>query len=705
MDKDAMSKPLTHRAAKGKAMRADACPDVYLDRVLTRFRLLARRRTAWLRRLWSEEGEPGGGVAVTHAEMDVHLEGRDRPEYESAWIASDESLALVNRQLTALEVAMEEDRDSLLARLRQTFGLDQKAFDLFQACLAVELDPSLRRVCAYLQDHAGRAYMTEGLATRLYGHGAAGLWTARSPLFRWELIEEKDLGPGEPHVLECDPYIRDWLSGEYYLDPFLMGRADQCVGHSPLSGWPVDDAATFVDNILAQDRAAGVRVRIIGPPSSGRRTMAAAISRRVGLSLLAIDCERIDSQGWDRTWIRAQRQAYLQPSALAWCGESITQKPWPSIVAPFPVQFLIAERDEEIPPLSGFVDYRIDMPLLGSEERLQLWQKAVPASRTWPEEKVRALVERHRLTIGQISTLSLRSASNIDEAAAMARHAARHRLGKLAQLMECPFTWDDLVVSDRVREGLADLLFEAKARARFWERPEAKRLYPQGRGLLALFAGQPGTGKTMAAQVIAADLGLDLFRIDLSTVVSKYVGETSQNLEQVLSRAATMDAVLLFDEADALFGKRTEIKDAHDRFANTDTGYLLQAIESYQGLALLTTNKKGNIDPGFIRRIRYVFEFPKPDAAQRRQIWERVVGELAGDKTLQAMGESIHRLSESVETTGAQIKFAVLAAVFAAQREDRQLATRHILRGLDHEFAKEGRVMSDRERERLLGHG
>jgi SpoVK/Ycf46/Vps4 family AAA+-type ATPase len=209
----------------------------------------------------------------------------------------------------------------------------------------------------------------------------------------------------------------------------------------------------------------------------------------------------------------------------------------------------------------------------------------------------------------------------------------------------------------------------------------------------------------MAAQVIAANLGLDLFRIDLSAVVSKYVGETSQNLERILSRAVHMDVVLLFDEADALFGKRTEIRDAHDRFANTDTGYLLQAIENYQGVALLATNKKGNIDTAFIRRIRYVFEFPRPDAAERLRIWERVIGELAGTERLEDLTGNIKTLAGDVETTGAQIKFAVLAALFAAQRDGGQLGMRHLLRGLDHEFAKEGRALSDRERERLLCHG
>ena len=289
--------------------------------------------------------------------------------------------------------------------------------------------------------------------------------------------------------------------------------------------------------------------------------------------------------------------------------------------------------------------------------------------------------------------------------AAVVRQAHHHRLGKLAQPLECPFDWDDLVINDDLRQALEDLEYEARERVAFWERPEARRLFPQGRGLLGLFSGPPGTGKSMAAQVIAASLGLDLFRIDLATVVSKYVGETSQNLERILSRAERMDVVLLFDEADALFGKRTEIRDAHDRFANTDTGYLLQAIESYDGVAILATNKRGNIDPAFIRRIRYVLEFPKPDATLRLRIWRRLIGELAGPERLETLDANLALLAGELEVTGAQIKFAILAALFAARRDGEPLAMRHLLRGLGRELMKEGRALSDREWERLAGHG
>ncbi len=287
------------------------------------------------------------------------------------------------------------------------------------------------------------------------------------------------------------------------------------------------------------------------------------------------------------------------------------------------------------------------------------------------------------------------------EAAASVRASQRNQLGRLAQRLDCPFDWSDLVISDPVREALDDFVYEARERAIFWEQPAARRLFPQGRGLAALFSGPPGTGKTMAAQVIAAELELDLFRVDLSSVVSKYVGETSQNLERILSRAENMDIVLFFDEADALFGKRTEIKDAHDRFANTDTNYLLQAIENYAGILLLATNKKANIDPAFIRRLRYVLEFPAPDERQRYAIWTQIIAELTEEDTARRLDPKLQTLAREVILTGAQIKFSILAAVFVARKEGQPLQIKHLLRGLKRELLKEGRSLSEREMENL----
>ncbi len=198
------------------------------------------------------------------------------------------------------------------------------------------------------------------------------------------------------------------------------------------------------------------------------------------------------------------------------------------------------------------------------------------------------------------------------------RASSRNQFWQFAQLLECPFRWDDLEVGNRLRAMLEDLVLEASKRTEVWKRSNARRPSAQGRALLALFTGPHGTGKTMAAQVVAASLGVDLLRIDLSHVISKYIGETEKNLRKLFDAAERGGAILFFDEADALFGKRNVIKDAHDRFASIDTGHLRQAIENYRGVVLLACNKKGNIDPAFIRRIRYVLGFPRPGARRPR---------------------------------------------------------------------------------------
>jgi SpoVK/Ycf46/Vps4 family AAA+-type ATPase len=219
---------------------------------------------------------------------------------------------------------------------------------------------------------------------------------------------------------------------------------------------------------------------------------------------------------------------------------------------------------------------------------------------------------------------------------------------------------------------------------------------------VALFSGPPGTGKTMAAQVIAADLELDLFRIDLATVVSKYIGETAKHLAQIFAQASRMNGVLLFDEADALFSKRTEVRDSHDRYANADTSYLLQLVEEYRGIVILATNKRQNIDAAFIRRVRYIFEFPRPDAAGRRRIWRQLIGELAGHETLSRLEATIEALATNIELSGAQIKNAVLASIFVSRRSREPLAMAHLLRGIERELGKEGRSLGSRELERLM---
>jgi hypothetical protein len=270
-----------------------------------------------------------------------------------------------------------------------------------------------------------------------------------------------------------------------------------------------------------------------------------------------------------------------------------------------PIQFVACDADQIVAPCGHVIDHRIELPAPALDERRRLWKASIPESVAWSANESETLVTRYRLNAGDIVSVARRAPENAREAAVFARELTRHRLGDLGRVLDCPFTWDDLVVQEKLLQALEDFAFEARDRATFWERSSARRLFPRGTGLVALFSGPPGTGKTMAAQVIGADLELDLFRIDLAAVVSKYIGETAKHLAQIFIRASRMNAVLLFDEADALFVKRTEVKDSHDRYANADTSYLLQLLEEYRGIVILASNKKQNIDPAFIRRGRF----------------------------------------------------------------------------------------------------
>jgi SpoVK/Ycf46/Vps4 family AAA+-type ATPase len=212
-----------------------------------------------------------------------------------------------------------------------------------------------------------------------------------------------------------------------------------------------------------------------------------------------------------------------------------------------------------------------------------------------------------------------------------------------------------------------------------------------GRGVSVLFAGPSGTGKTMAAEVIAGDLGLDLYRIDLSTIVSKYIGETERNLERVFTAAESANVILFFDEADAVFGRRSEVRDSHDRYANLEVAYLLQRMEQYDGLAILATNLRENLDEAFVRRLEFVVTFPFPDEAHRRRLWEI---HLPPDAP-RADDLDLAHLAARFRLSGGNIKNVTLAAAFLAAAEDRPIGMAHLLRAVQREHQKLGRIVPE----------
>ncbi len=268
---------------------------------------------------------------------------------------------------------------------------------------------------------------------------------------------------------------------------------------------------------------------------------------------------------------------------------------------------------------------------------------------------------------------------------------ARPKLEELAQPIRTQVTWDDLVLPDKEKQILQTITAQVRQRAKVYEKWGFANKGQRGLGISVLFAGSSGTGKTLAAEMLANELHLDLYRIDLSSVVSKYIGETEKNLRRIFDAAEMGGAILLFDEADALFGKRSEVKDSHDRYANMEVAYLLQRMESYRGLAILTSNLKNSLDQAFLRRLRFVVQFPFPDAMQRAEIWQRVFPKLTPTDNL-----SYQKLAK-LNVPGGNIRNIALNAAFLAADADLPVQMQHILQSAQSEYIKLERPLTEAE--------
>ena len=334
----------------------------------------------------------------------------------------------------------------------------------------------------------------------------------------------------------------------------------------------------------------------------------------------------------------------------------------------------------------------VDVPLPSFAERQVAWSDLTGVGDT------RDVAAKFRLSLDQIgaaaevSRIAARSrGSDAPDHAELdrgARYASVSSLGELAARLDAAYRWEDLVVPERQRVLLRSISAYLRHRDRVLSDWGYEKTVARTQGLKVLFAGESGTGKTMAAQVLGAELGLDLYRVDLATVVSKYIGETEKNLERIFSAADGSNAILFFDEADALFGKRSEVSDSHDRYANIEVAYLLQRMEAYDGAVILATNYKRNIDDAFIRRLDFVVDFPFPEADDRRRIWELVIP----DSAPVAEDVDLDFLATQFKLSGGAIRNCSLAAAFQAADEDAEIGMPHLVRAVAQEYAKQGRL-------------
>jgi hypothetical protein len=574
-----------------------------------------------------------------------------------------------------------------------TFGLNAAERDLLDLCAALRIDPTLG---GHLRE-LGAQFVSDRLARQIFAHTQPAVWRPGSPLAIWQLLESSAVVAGDEERLAIDPGIAAMLQGMLGLDACLVGRAQVMQALDGPAQWPLQRLSEQARLLL--EEGASLRIFLRGPMGSGRSLLAAQIAQALGARLIGIDLEDVsDAAYWGDLFMRSQRLALAGSYALCWCG---TLGVWPRHLAMAPLQFIACDPGTQAKHLPGVTDIFFDMPALSRSDRRDLWLAHAARASNWPKADLQRLSASSGALAGDIVAVARSNPPDAAEAHARIRQVLRARSESAGQLMDQPYDWSDLILPPAVIEALRDVVHEAINRDALIKTKKLRSLY-RGLGLSALFCGPPGTGKTMAAQVLARDLDADLVRIDLAATVSKYIGETAKNLKRIFTHLGGSGVVLLFDEADSLFAKRTDVKDAHDRHANADTNYLLQLIEGFDGVALLATNKKDNIDPAFMRRMRHVIEFPQCQEPERSLLWRRHI-ETLGDHALNGLGETVDDLARSIELSPAQIKSAALNAIYRSGRRGAPLAPDDLVAGAERELAKEGRALARRDRERLLG--
>jgi hypothetical protein len=567
-----------------------------------------------------------------------------------------------------------------LTSVCQAFDLSPFERDVLVMCAAVELDGGFAAA-------AGRPTFALALAALPDAHWSA--ITPTAPLRGWRLVEVPAGEPITAAPLRIDEAVLHFLAGAPSLDQRLHGVVEAIVPGGPL---PASQQA--VATLLAERwSAAGPQpplVHLEGPDPAGRRAVAAAAAGACGMAVSALrgaDVPALPDEREDlaRLW---ERHALLGGGALLVDCDDLDSPEQARAARAFaqrvrsPVALGAREASPAPVPLMRLT---IDRPRPAEQEGL--WRQVLGDAR--PNGALTRVLAQFDLATDEIhaagADAQARAAGGTDAADALweaCRAQARPRLDDLAQRIEPTAGWDDLVVPDRERRTLTELVLHVRHRALVYDQWGFAAKSGRGLGVSALFAGPSGTGKTMAAEVLARELRLDLYRIDLSAVVSKWIGETEKNLRRVFDAAEQGGAILLFDEADALFGKRSEVKDSHDRYANIEVGYLLQRMEAYRGLAILTTNLKSALDPAFMRRIRFVVHFARPDAAARRAIWHRIFLEQTPVDALDV--DALGRL----DATGGTIRNIALRAAFLAADAGTPVSMAHLAQAARGECAK-----------------
>jgi vesicle-fusing ATPase len=597
--------------------------------------------------------------------------------------------------------ARDDGFEPAVDRVTRLFALSPFERQLLLLAAAVELDGDIAALAGELQQ-TGDPRPTFGLALAALPGAHWDALAPRSPLRRRRLL---DLGAG-PTVasrpLRIDERILHYLTGLDASDERLDGivRAHTAIAVSTPS------QRRLARELAETAAGAGSRVlvRLDGDDADARLGVAEALAAALGRATLVVRAAALPPAGPELGAVARllDREALLVDALpvvdAADASEAVVAALVDDLEAP--VAVVVGEAAVRA---AGRVVLHRSVPLPPPAEARTLWAAELGDERARElAETIEEVAQHFRLGSAAIAgvarELTATSAAGRDDAATLrrlCRERARVSLDGLAERIDPAARWDDLVLPDGHLALLHEIVRHVRHRTQVYERWGFGERVSRGLGVTALFAGESGTGKTLAAEVLAAELGLDLYRIDLAATVSKYIGETEKNLRRLFEAAEAGGAVLLFDEADALFGKRGEVKDGHDRYANLEVAYLLQRMESYRGLAILTTNLRSNVDRAFLRRLRFVVQFPFPDREQRAEIWRRTFPAVAPLEGIDP--EQIARLNVS----GGSIRMIALSAAFAAAEEGAPVRPSHLLHAAHVEYAKAERSLTDSETEGL----
>ena len=665
-----------------------------VETLLARIRLHARRHALWMRSEWAALDLPAEGPAITHEEVDRLLDGpAEAAERRAAFYRNDPAARQLAPAIEEADAAF--FRDPAWARIRGEFGLSPLETDLLALAAAAEIDPGLRRVYAYLHDDASAAYASPWLAAAVFGGKRAAPADPRSPLLHWRLARPAE-GATSPWAAQApwiaDPYILSLVQGGAAPDPALEGAAHDlpAAASTDLCLYPelLQSVLHFCDAV----NAPAVEIELVGEHGAGKRTLASQIAAALGLGLTVVDAGQLlpadlpAPAAADRI-LRAVRMARLTRRLLYWNGgERTGQRLWQA-TGGYAGLMLFGVVAASHPAVQSPAARRsFALPRLRRGARIELWTR-------FSEEPVPKVIEDTALQPAEIVQAAQVSSAGPEAVLALCNESGRAGPGDLFTTLPCPYDWSDIVLHHNVREHLRELEQQVRLRLAVYEEWGFDRLCPLGRGITALFAGPSGTGKTMAAQVIARSLELKLLRVDLAGVVNKYIGETEKRLKQVFDACERANVLLFFDEADALFGQRTQVKDAHDRFANIEIDYLLQRMEQFEGIAILATNRKGDLEKAFLRRIRFIVDFLPPGPSERLQLWQRALAPRpeTGEEILGPIDWGF--LAQKLNMTGAGITATALNAAFLARAGDGRITMDHVLHAARREMTKHGIVV------------